>query len=295
MENWKKIVTMALKEDKADQDITSKFLIPASLKVWAEIIAMQNGVFCGAEIVRIVFSGHQFKIKEILSDGSSVKKNQLIAQIYGPAREILSRERTLLNLIQRLSGISSLTAKFVRAVRPYPVKIYDTRKTTPGLRNMEKYAVRCGGGYNHRLNLSDMVLIKDNHLALLKNIDKQTINKFPKKIRVELETESFPQVKQALTLGVDIIMLDNFPLSVMDKAIRLIKKQRGDNEYPQIEVSGGLNLENIPSVARLQPDRISIGVLTHSAPALDISLEIQQRVPPFERGIKGDFKIKNNV
>lgn len=277
MENWGKIVKLALREDRAERDITSKFLIPASRKVWAEIIAMQNGVFCGAEIIRIVFSGHRFKIKEILTDGCPVKKKQLIARIYGPAGEILSRERTLLNLIQRLSGISSLTAKFVRAVRPYPVKIYDTRKTTPGLRNMEKYAVRCGGGYNHRLNLSDMVLIKDNHLALLRGINRQTINKFPKKIMVELETESFSQVKRALTLGVDIIMLDNFSLSLMNKAIKLIKKHRGISEYPQIEVSGGLTLQNIHSVARLQPERISIGALTHSAPALDISLEISKK------------------
>ena len=182
-------------------------------------------------------------------------------------KTILTGERTSLNFLQHLSGIATLTKKFVDSAGKN-TKIYDTRKTTPLLREVEKYAVRCGGGYNHRLNLSDMVLIKDNHLELVKNFDLD-IKSFPKNKKIEIEAQNYEHVKQFVILNPDIIMLDNMDYVEMRKSIKYIRK----HSDCEIEISGNVSAKTIEELASLKPDRISVGIITHSAPSIDISLE----------------------
>jgi nicotinate-nucleotide pyrophosphorylase (carboxylating) len=190
--------------------------------------------------------------------------------VSGPVIDLLKAERVALNLLQRLSGIATLTAQFVEKVKVYAVRITDTRKTTPGLRVLEKYAVRVGGGFNHRFNLADGVLIKDNHIAACGSI-REAVEKvrkqIPHTIRIEVETDNFEQVEECLTCGVDIIMLDNMSPELMSKAVRLI------NGRALVEASGGVNLETVESIAMSGVDIISVGALTHSAPSCDIGMD----------------------
>ncbi len=225
-------------------------------------------MICGLDIAKAVFRQLDNKIEfaKKTKDGQFVKNGRVIAEVKGKARALLTAERTALNFLQHLSGIATFTKKFVDAVDKNS-KIYDTRKTTPLLRELEKYAVRCGGGYNHRLNLSDMVLIKDNHLKITEFLDAEKIRKTGKKI--EVETANFKQVKEFLKLKLDIIMLDNMDFELMKKCIQYI---HGHSKC-EIEVSGNVNLKTVKKIASLKPDRISVGKITHSAPALDISLK----------------------
>jgi nicotinate-nucleotide pyrophosphorylase (carboxylating) len=209
-------------------------------------------------------------------DGSRVKKGKVIARVAGYAKDILAGERTALNFIQHLSGIATLTAMYVRKVQGTKAKILDTRKTLPGLRALEKYAVKCGGGHNHRMNLEDMALVKDNHIGAVRDIGGavKRIRKYRPSVKVEVECDTLEQVDEALEAGADIIMLDNMSPAEARRAVSKAKKSRG-KKAPEFEVSGGVTLETVAEYARTGCDRISVGALTHSAPALDISLDIK--------------------
>ncbi|MBN1384636.1 MAG: carboxylating nicotinate-nucleotide diphosphorylase [Elusimicrobia bacterium] len=270
------IVKLALKEDIAKGDITTNTFIPKSIRRTARFVAKESGIICGLDIAKIAFKQLDKNIIYIKKTGDSqwVKKGQVLAVIKGNARAILTAERTALNFLQHLSGIATLTGKYVKEVKSErsKVRICDTRKTTPLLRNPEKYAVRCGGGCNHRLNLSDMVMIKDNHIKSVKNLKLQvtSLKKHKPKIKIEIEARSFSQVKKFVVLKPDIIMLDNMELKEMLNSIKYIRK----NSNCKIEISGNVSLNNLRKLVNIKPDIISIGKITHSAPALDISLEL---------------------
>jgi len=274
------LIKRALDEDNSYCDITTRSLIPPTQRITVEIISKDTGIICGLDIAREIFkfSDKNCIWRAKLKDGDKIKPNTTVAIIKGSARNILSKERTVLNFLQHLSGISTLTNKFVKKIKNR-VKIYDTRKTLPGLRKIEKYAVLCGGGYNHRNNLSEMVLIKDNHLKVCSQIKLpiiQGINsvyyKIPRGTKIEMEVQNLRQLNIALKSNcVNIIMLDNMSVKTLKKAIKIIRKV---NKNIEIEVSGGINFKNIEKISKLDIDRISIGSLTNSAPILDISLEI---------------------
>ncbi len=272
------LIDEALKEDGVFNDITTKEFIDKDKKATAELIANKPGVLCGTEIFTQVFKtiNKQCKVKTIIKDCSKIKKGDRILEVSGPAYAILSGERTALNFLQHLSGIATITNEFMTSVKGGVTQIYDTRKTMPGYRNIAKYAVRCGGGTNHRMGLSDMVLIKDNHLSLTKDLAAKVANfrKKHKNILVEVECENIKQVQQALDAKADIIMLDNTSFENTKKMINLIRKNSSKTYKPEIEISGGVNHKTVKKFAKLGIERISIGMITHSAPALDITLEI---------------------
>ncbi|MBU1598937.1 carboxylating nicotinate-nucleotide diphosphorylase [bacterium] len=267
------IIRMALTEDIGEGDITSASIIPKGFSVSCEIIAKEEGVLAGIDIAEAVFSEQdpKLKIDKEKRNGEILTSGDRVLQVSGEAREILCTERTALNFLQRLSGIATLTKKFVEAVSGR-CKIYDTRKTTPALRRMEKYAIMAGGGGNHRFGLFDEILIKENHIAIACGIEeaiRRVREKHPKRF-IEIETENLEEVKTAISCGVSRIMLDNFSLSEMKEAIRLIREA----ENIEIEVSGNIELSNIKEIAELAPDIISCGKLTHSLSSLDFSLKI---------------------
>ncbi len=268
-----KIIKEALKEDIGTGDITSDLLI-ADKNVKAVLLAKDDGVFCGRDVASQIFNTYRIRNTFMVRDGQKIRQGQVLARFSGQARNILKTERTLLNFLQRLSGIATLTGEFTQAVKPYKARIYDTRKTTPGLRLLEKYAVTCGGGVNHRLGLHDMILVKDNHIKIANSIwhIANGLKKKPKNMLVEIEADNLKQVKEILKAGIgDIILLDNMSIKTLQQAIALIRKT---SPQTLIEISGGVTLKNVKSYARLGVDRISIGALTHSVRALDISLEI---------------------
>lgn len=267
------IVKNALKEDLGRGDITGELLLPPDLPAKAAIIAKDEGVIAGLELARKVFLtvSSQIHFENLVSDGSRVKPGDILARLEGVARGILSGERVALNFLQHLSGIATLTARFVDAVKPYPVKILDTRKTVPGLRLWEKYAVRMGGAFNHRLGLYDGILIKENYVRLCGGI-REAVGKIrqqaPQLISIEVEAVNLSQVKEALEAGVEIILLDNFSIKEIAPAVQIVQGKA------LLEVSGGINMANVREIAATGVNFISIGQLTHSAPALDISLEV---------------------
>ncbi len=271
-ESDKALIKMALEEDIGECDITSSAIAPFSF-VNAQIIAKEGGIIAGIALAIACFLeiDSKIKIKEIIKDGERVKHGSIILKVSGNGQSILSCERTSLNFLSSLSGIATLTSLFVQKASPCP--IYDTRKTTPCFRRMEKYAVRIGGGLNHRFGLFDEILIKDNHIKIAGGIKSAVLRVKEKnyKKKIEVETEDLKGVKEAISLGVDIIMLDNFTISEMKEAISVIRKE---DKNIKIEVSGGITLSNIQDIAKLNPDIISIGSLTHSARSLDLSLEI---------------------
>jgi len=271
------LISQSIAEDKSRQDVTTKALIPKTQRGKALIIAKGRGVIAGTEIAKLVFLKVDPKLKlDILTkDGTEVKAGDVIARIEGKTSSILKAERVALNFIQRLSGVASDTARYVLAIKGLPVYVTDTRKTTPGLRTLEKYAVRAGGGKNHRMNLADGILIKDNHIASLrcrglsiKEIIAKTRIESPPGLKIEIEVKSPEEAVQAADAGADIIMLDNMNLEDMRQAVRLVKGRT------LIEASGGVTLENVRAVAETGVDLISVGALTHSPKALDISLEL---------------------
>jgi nicotinate-nucleotide pyrophosphorylase (carboxylating) len=272
------LIALALEEDIGTGDITTQMLIPAALQTSAVFLAKANGVLAGIEIALKVFKKLDPLIKfEIYKkDGSSIKKGDIIAKAEGKARAILTGERTALNFLQRLSGVATQTSQFISLVSDLPVQVIDTRKTTPGYRLLEKYAVKMGGGHNHRLNLADGVLIKDNHLLLLRKSRKtlkdavvQFRKKAPAGLKIEVETTNPGEVKEAVEAGADIIMLDNMSPAQMRRAVKLLP--------PGIlsEASGGVTLDTVRAIAETGVNYISVGALTHSSKALDISLELQ--------------------
>jgi nicotinate-nucleotide pyrophosphorylase (carboxylating) len=263
------LIKLGLKEDIGKGDITSNLVIPKNLKAKVMIISKDNGIICGLEIAKLVFKilDKRIKFKKLVRDGEKVKPGQKIAIIQGNARKILAGERTTLNFLQHLSGIATLTRKYADLVKPFKVKILDTRKTIPGLRLLEKYAVRVGGGKNHRFGLWDQILIKSNHVDLV-GIKKSLKMAKRSKKKIEIEVRNFEELKEALRGKPDIIMLDNMNLKQIRKAVKLIGKKA------LTEVSGRVNLKNIRKIASSGVQRISIGQLTHSAKALDLAMRI---------------------
>jgi nicotinate-nucleotide pyrophosphorylase (carboxylating) len=269
---------MALREDLPWGDVTSDALIPNNQVGAARIEARQTGILAGLPVAREVFAqvDHSLSFVTHCDDGARLTAGQVIATIDGSLRSLLAAERVALNFLQRMSGIATLTDCYVSAIVGRRARIVDTRKTTPGLRILEKYAVRVGGGHNHRYCLSDAVLAKDNHLAALRlrGVDLKSAvaalrRDIPHTATIEVEVETIEQVRQALAAGVDAILLDNMSSTAMADAVRLVDGRA------TVEASGGVTLETVAAVADTGVDLISVGALTHSVHALDLALEIE--------------------
>jgi nicotinate-nucleotide pyrophosphorylase (carboxylating) len=268
----REIIKDALKEDIATKDITTNAFVPKYKYINGIILAKQDCVVCGLAIASCVFKmlDKNIKFKDLTKEGTLVKKGKVIARISGKARSILTAERVALNFLSLLCGISTKTRKFVEAVKPFKAKIIDTRKTLPGLRVLEKYAVRIGGGFNHRMSLDEMIMIKDNHLQVLgSKFWAQGLEKRLRGIKTEIEVKTLKEFNKALRLRPDIIMLDNMSISDMNKAVKI-----RNNLKPKLEASGGITLKNVKQIASTGVDMISVGALTHSVNSIDISLEI---------------------
>ncbi len=268
------IIERAIREDIWTGDLTSDSLIPEADIGNGVIIAKEEGVIAGLPVAEKVF--YQFSDEIVFdylhNDGARIEPGQEIAELRGPIREILKGERIALNFLQRLSGIATRTNKYVETVSDYPVKIVDTRKTTPTLRILEKYAVRVGGGYNHRMGLYDAVMIKDNHIFAAGGI-YQAVNKIKEQLghttKIEVEVENISDVEEALNAGADIIMLDNMDNNEMSRAVEIIANKA------IVEASGGITLKDLLEVAVTGVDIISVGALTHNIKSLDISLNLK--------------------
>jgi nicotinate-nucleotide pyrophosphorylase (carboxylating) len=269
-----RIIKYALREDIGPKDLTTVSVISKSQNAIAYVIAKENGIICGLKVAKKIFQHCDPKIKwkAFIKDGNEVEAGDKIVKMKGNLRTLLICERTALNFLQRMSGISTITKKYVDEISLTKTKLLDTRKTAPGLRMLDKYAVKIGGGTNHRFGLYDMVLIKDNHIKAAGSITKavqQVRKKNKKKFVVEVEVDSIGELKEALSNDVDIIMLDNMDVDEMKHAVQLI-----DGKV-KTEASGKITLENIRKVAETGVDFISVGALTHSVKALDISMEIE--------------------
>ncbi len=274
LNNLRADIDRFLAEDIGLGDITSESIFDAGSRGKATFVAKETFITAGIEFLTAeVFHRVNPTINcQSQPDGKKATKGDIIFQAQGPVLDLLRGERVALNLVQRLSGIATLTRQFIEEVHDLPVKIVDTRKTTPGLRLLEKYAVKTGGGHNHRFNLTDGVLIKDNHIAACGSISQavsQVRNKAPHTLKIEVETENLTQVEECLAAGVEIIMLDNMSPEMMVKAVEMVGNKA------LVEASGGINLTNVRQVAFTGVDLISIGTLTHSAPACDISMNLE--------------------
>jgi nicotinate-nucleotide pyrophosphorylase (carboxylating) len=275
------LIKQALKEDIGKGDITSQHTIDPQANGLALIMAKQEGMLAGIEICREVFLqvDPELAIEINTNDSQKVDLGQVVMNIQGRAQSILAAERTALNFLQHLSGIASLTARFVEAVNGTRAKILDTRKTTPGWRRLEKYAVTCGGGENHRMGLYDMVLIKDNHIEAAGGVSaavQLVRDRIKKKIKIEVEVQNLAQLEEAIALGPDIVMLDNMKPEMMAEACRMVwSSPARDHGQLKIEASGNVNLDNVRKIAECGVDYISVGAITHSAPALDFSLRLK--------------------
>lgn len=271
----KTIVQLALAEDIGEGDITTDNLIPANSQSKARLIAKANGVICGVNLAREVFKILNSKIvfRALINDGQPVRRGDIIAEISGPTRVLLTGERVAINLLSFLSGIATQTRFFVEKIKPYKADIMDTRKTTPLLRQLERYAVRSAGGVNHRFNLNHMAMIKDNHrISCAQRSMKEMINTLRKKIktRIEVEVDNLDQLKEVLDSKADIILLDNMTPQQIARAVGLRNKAKS---RILLEASGGITLKNVKRYAATGVDRISVGALTHSRQVLDISME----------------------
>lgn len=267
---WLGLVKAALDEDVGPGDATTDALVPAELEGEARIEVREPLVLAGLELAREVFARLGASLEPRASDGAALEPGDVAAELRGRARGILTGERTALNFLQRLCGVATQTRRFCRAVEGTRARVVDTRKTTPGWRTLEKYAVRCGGGSNHRTGLFDGVLIKDNHIAISGSVGaavKRARAEAPPGLRVQVEVESIEMARAALEAGADLLLIDNQPLEVIGEIVALA------GESVPTEASGGVTLENVAAIARTGVDRISIGALTHSATAVDLSLE----------------------
>lgn len=274
----RKAVQLALDEDLAHGDVTTSALFQQAIPAQATIVARQGMTVAGVAVAREVFLtvDQTVRVTKSIADGTVVKADNPVLVVQGDARSLLMAERVAVNFLQRLSGVATLTARFCAAVRGYRTKILDTRKTTPGLRALEKWAVHLGGGKNHRFSLGDGILIKDNHLAVLRSngIDvagacRLARAEAPHSLRIEVEAKTLQEVNEALAGEADIILLDNMSPALVRKAVALIKKRA------LVEVSGGMTLQTVVDMARAGADFISVGALTHSAPAADLSMDIR--------------------
>ncbi|HOW36342.1 MAG TPA: carboxylating nicotinate-nucleotide diphosphorylase [Candidatus Omnitrophota bacterium] len=274
-----KITALAIREDVGSQDITTNVLVPKKDTAQAFFVTRERAVICGLNLVQAVFKklDPNVKCRFFCKDGDMVNANKRIIWIEGKTRSLLTGERVALNFLCRLSGIATATRHFVQAVRPYKTKIMDTRKTTPGLRILEKLAVACGDGINHRLNLSEMVLIKDNHRTVcLSKISIPEMIQRAKKMSnkpVAVEVDDLKEFEQALEAEPDIILLDNMTPTQIRKAVKLARKLK-PGKRAALEVSGNVNLRNVRAIAKTGVDRISVGSLTHSSRSVDISMDI---------------------
>jgi nicotinate-nucleotide pyrophosphorylase (carboxylating) len=267
------IVILALQEDlgKSGIDITTEAIVDPGLKGDAVIVAKQSGVLSGAEVAARVFEMMRpaCEYHSVLGDGAPVEPGAEVARVTGPLASLLTAERTALNFLQRLSGIATVTRRYADALAPYPdVMLLDTRKTTPGLRFLERAAVRAGGGHNHRDGLWDAILIKDNHVAAAGGVQAAIGRARRARMPVEVEVENLDQLQEALQAGAEIVLLDNMSPELMRRAVEITAGRA------KLEASGGMTLEGAVAAAKAGVDRISVGALTHSAPALDLSLEV---------------------
>jgi nicotinate-nucleotide pyrophosphorylase (carboxylating) len=272
------LARMALREDLGRGDVTSRITVLEETRARARFAAREELVVSGLEAARAVFyevGGEEMIFETLAREGDLVPAGSVLAEVEGNARPILAAERVALNLVMRLSGVATLTSRYVEAVAGTGAVITDTRKTTPGLRLLEKAAVRAGGGTNHRAGLDDGVLIKDNHLALaggVREAVRRARENSPHLLKIEVEVESLGELEEALRAGADAILLDNMTPEEVREAVGLARKRRSDI---LVEVSGGVNLGTVRYYAEAGPDLISVGALTHSAPAADISLEVE--------------------
>lgn len=273
-----RIITAALEEDGARNDVTTHALVPPDQRGCGTILCKARGVVAGLPVAETAFAtlDANVRFQALVQEGALLAPGDALARVEGPLASVLSGERVALNFLQRLSGIATLTRRFVDAVAGTQARIFDTRKTAPGLRELERYAVRAGGGHNHRFNLSDAALIKDNHLAAarargltIEQAVAQARSAAPDGMRIEIEVTTVEEAREAVDAGADVVLLDNMPVDDMRRAVEL---GRGRALF---EASGGVTLENVRAVAESGVEMISSGSLTHSAPALDMSLEIE--------------------
>jgi len=280
------VIDGALDEDAGRGDVTSDALIPRDLAGKAIFLVKEKGILAGIDVAIRVFTRVDASINTeiFIKDGTSVKPKDVIAAVSGAVISLLKAERAALNFLQRMSGVASLTAQYVEKVSGTGVKILDTRKTTPGLRRLEKYAVRAGGGTNHRYGLGEAILIKDNHIAVLRatgmtlpEIITKARRNAPEGMTLEVEVTNLPELREALNAGADVIMLDNMSVPLMKQAVEITGGKA------KLEASGNVTLANVRKVAETGVDFISVGALTHSYKSLDISLELEE---PFLKGMK---------
>jgi nicotinate-nucleotide pyrophosphorylase (carboxylating) len=274
IEEIKYVIDYALKEDIGSGDITTNSLIPLELQAKATMVAKSTGIIAGLAVAEYVFRSlsNDIKWKALVNEGDKVSKGDLILEISGSYRALLTGERVALNFLQRMSGIATMTSNYVDLLKDYKTNILDTRKTVPGLRLLDKYAVMTGGGLNHRIGLYDMVLIKDNHIKIAGGISRavaQIKKNLPKGIKIEIETTTIEEVNEALATGVDVIMLDNMSNAQMAESVKII------NGRTKVEASGNMTSQRLKEVAETGVDFISIGALTHSVIAFDISMNIE--------------------
>ena len=274
----KATIERALSEDIGPGDVTTDALIPAGIRAVGALQIKAPGIIAGLEIALEVFrqTNPEVETRVSITDGSEVNRGDVVAEIDGNIDGILKGERVALNFLQRLSGIATETSRYVKAIQGTKARIIDTRKTVPGLRELEKYAVRMGGGHNHRYNLADGILIKDNHIAALrsqqfsiKDIVHRARQNSTHTLRIQIEVETFEEAIEALEAHADAILLDNMPLEEIQRVVKRV----GNNCL--LEASGGVNLETVMAIAETGVDLISVGALTHSVRAMDISLEIK--------------------
>jgi len=271
------VVRMALTEDAPWGDITSESLIPASASATARLVAREPGVFSGGAVfsAAMMLTHASIRVSGLIEDGASFETGAVLAEVTGPARAVLQAERVGLNFVQRMCGIATLTARYVAETTGTGARIVDTRKTTPGLRAFERHAVRCGGGFNHRFSLSDAVMAKDNHLAVLTaggrdltEALREVRTRLGHTIHLEVEVDRLDQIESVLAAGVDTIMLDNFSIGQLVDGVGLIAGRA------LIEASGSVNLDTVAAIARTGVDIISVGALTHSVRSLDLGLDM---------------------
>ncbi|MDD5027136.1 MAG: carboxylating nicotinate-nucleotide diphosphorylase [Candidatus Omnitrophica bacterium] len=271
------IVRHALIEDIGRGDITTQLTIPKDKTITAHILVKEKAVICGIDVAKNVFKAIDSAIifKPMVEEGEVVKPGKVIARISGKATSILSSERVALNLLSMLSGIATKTREYVEQIEPYKTKITDTRKTLPGLRELQKYAVRVGGGHNHRMGLDEMILMKDNHIKVTEGYEK--LPSVPKGFKIEIEVQNLDEFRHALYFKPDVIMLDNMSLEDIKEAIKI----RNNTEFKShhgptmLEASGGVDFDSVKKIAATGVDIISIGELTHSVKAVDMSLEVK--------------------
>ena len=282
MREFDVVIKAALKEDIGTGDVTTRFFVPLGTRFYGEMCAKDKGIVCGLEVAKRVFqiAAPGSRVAIVKKDGARIKKGDVLMKIEGPA-SILTAERTALNFLQHMSGVATKAALFASVIKNPRTKIYDTRKTLPGLRMIEKYAVRCGGARNHRLGLHDMAMIKDNHVAFAGGKAEvlgariKAMRRAKPGLKIELEVQNLAQLRAFLPLGADVVMLDNMDYAAMKTAIALIRAYKG--KKPEVEISGGVDLKMAARYSRLGADRISVGSITSGAKPLDISFEARTK------------------